>query len=245
MSHPQEEQIFAALYVDDDGQFVGLDEVQLMESPPPDRIDVLHAALGCSNLEISYKAAIVLAAWGDNKGFDALEHLVDMRIDKQGVCEPHRIYGYNNVFDSIAHAVYLFGDCGRRDRDQVRLYQKILALYGECDFESKLKYALLRVDFPELANNVESACKRSRDAGKLYLASQMLPVIARWAPARAWELLPAFWIDQKATPNPTVNIAEALAYFQSREAETILHHLANHCDKVVSMEARNVIDQLY
>lgn len=231
----------AALFTDEHGVVVGLDEVQLLEHPPEGRIAVLHEALGMDDLELRYRASIVLAAWGDDKGLNAIEDLIDIRIDELGVNIPHRILSYNNIFDELAYAVYLYGDVGQRTADQVRIYKKLLSIYGPCDFESKLKTALLCSEYKELFGDVENACRRSIDLGKKYLASQLLPVIARWDQATAWKLIPLFLEEAVVTPNPTANVVEALKYVEPSLGTPLLHQLVSHADSVVANEAKQLI----
>jgi hypothetical protein len=203
----------------------------------------LHAALGSDDLELVYRAALVLTAWGDDQGLDAIEHLIDSRIDAFGINVPHRIYGYNNVYDELAYAVYLFGHCQRRVTDQKRIFSKLLNLYGPYDYESKLKHALLKTDFRGLLADVEQASQRAMTFGKFYLASQLLPVIAKWNAGIAWRLFPLFLEMPIQTPNPAVNVAEALEYIDSDEARSQLRQLCHHPDPVVAGEASRVLKQ--
>lgn len=244
MPAPPKQQVEAALYEDDSGTMVGLDEVQLLETHSPDRVAILHAALRSQDLELRYRAALVLAAWEDDQGLDDIERLVDMRIDTKGVTVPHRIHGYNNIYDEFAYAVYLFGNASRRVADQKRIYSKLLALYGPCDYESKLKHALLRSDFRELLPDVEQACRRAVAADKAYLASQLLPVLAKWNPEVAWPLFPLFSHRSVQTPNPAVNVAEALKYIKTDSGYSLLQQLIQHPDLVVADEARQVMSEL-
>lgn len=244
MSSPTMQQMEAALYRDDSGEVVGLDEVQLLENPSPDRVAILHAALRSQDLELQYRAALVLAAWGDDQGLDDIEHLIDMRIDTEGVVVPHRIYGYNNIYDEFARAVYLFGHSGRQITKQKRIYAKLLALYGPCDYQGKLKNALLETEFRELLPDVEQACRRALRLGKHYLASQLLPVIAKWDSDEAWQFIGAFDTNTIETPNPVANVAQALRYIDSFDARSLLQELCKHPDVVVSDEAKKALSKL-
>jgi hypothetical protein len=217
MHTPSRKEIEAALYTDQSGNLIGLGEVQLLDDPPIERFDILQAALQSEDMEMRYRAAIVLAAWGDNQGLDTIEFLVDNRVDRY-VCVPHRIYSYNNVYDELAYGVYLFGHCGRRVPDQKRIYAKLLILYGPFSFESNLKYALLVRDFRELIPDVQQACQRALSFEKPYLASQLLPVLAKGSSELVWQFVPVFLDLRIQTPNPVTNVAEALGHINSGEA---------------------------
>lgn len=244
MSVPSKRLVESALFEDDAGTMVGLDEVQLLETHSADRVAILHAALRSQDLELRYRAALVLTAWEDDEGLDDIERLVDMRIDTKGVTVPHRLYGYNNIYDEFAYAVYLFGNANRRVPDQTRIYSKLLALYGPCDYESKLKHALLRFDCRILLPDLQQACQRAFAADKVYLASQLLPVLAKWDFDMALPLFPLFLHSSVLAPNPAVNVAEALKYVHSPSAYLLLKELVNHPDSVVADEAKHVISEL-
>ncbi len=244
MQIPSKKQIEDALYTDESGSLIGLDEVQLLDRPPLERFSILQAALESQDLEIRYRAAVVLAAWGDDQGLDAIEDMIDNRIDQKGICVPHRIHQYNNIYDEFAYAIYLFGHSGRRSSDLSRIFKKILQLYGPCRFESKLKNALLAREDRDIIPSIESACERALDSGEPYLASQLLPVLAKWEPEKAWSLVPLFTNQPSQTPNPIVNVAEALRYIHSKEARALLEEFCRNADSVVADEADKVIRDL-
>lgn len=151
---------------------------------------------------------------------------------------PHRIDGYDNVYDYLAEAVHLYG-LSSRDRDvRLRLFRKLLALYGECGFESRLKSALLRSDMIELLDEAKAALRRSLALAKPYLASQLLPVIARWRTEDALALTPVILAERGGVPNPAVNVAEALRYVPYGASGPLLAALAQDDDSVVADEAR-------
>ena len=243
MAVPSRQEIEAALYADESGETIGLDEVQILDNPSAGRISTLEAALSNEDIDLHYRAAFVLASWGNGRGLDAIERLVDAQVDRRGVNVPHRIYGYNNVYDEIAYALSLFGcsSIGRPD-DQKRIYAKLLGLYGPHEFESRLKGALLASEFRELLPDVEQALHRALKLGKRYLASQLLPVVAKWDSSTAWQLISSFQSVAIETPNPTVNVAEALRYINSDEARRMLRQLCQHADTVVAEEARESLE---
>ena len=147
---------------------------------------------------------------GDDQGLDDIERLIDLRIDTKEITVPHRIYGYNNIYDEFAYAVYLFRHSGRRVHDQKRIYSKLLELYGPCGYEWRLKSALLESGFRDLLPDVERACRRALAADRVYLASQLLPVTAKWVSERVWSLIPLFLRSLAQTPNPVAHVAVAL-----------------------------------
>lgn len=245
VSSPQE--IEDALYLDDSGEVVGLDEVQLLENPSLARVRTLESAFRGDDIELLYRAALVLSAWGNDKGLDAIERLVDSNVDRMGVNVPHRIYGYNNIYDEIANAVFLFGHSnGHRPSDKKRIYSKLLALYGPYDFESKIKHALLASDVRGLLPELQRAFERALELAKPYLASQLLPIITKNTPEEGWRLICLLLSRVTGeTPNPLVNVAEALAHVESQNSVALLRQLCQYPDSVVAAEAGRSLSILH
>ena len=102
----------------------------------------------------------------------------------------------------------------------------------------------MQSEFDELIDDVEEACRRSLDLGKEYLASQLLPVLAKWNSAVAFQLIPSFTHEAVFTPNPTANVVEALRYIEPSLRDSLLQRLTGHPDSVVANEAKQVIAEL-
>ena len=235
------------LYQDEDGHTVGLDEVQLLDPVPVGRIAPVRALLGGDDLYLTYQAALALTAWGDAAGLDKIEEFVDTRVDRKMEFAPHRIYDYDNVYDELAEAVYLFGLSSVDYRaDRVRVFRKLLALYGPCSFESGLKRALLRLDFPELASDVRAALERALEMGRVYLASQLLPPLARWEGEAARPLLARFLSAPREPrrPDPLLNVVEALGYLPGPDSRRQLQQYQQSQDPAVSDEASRALARL-
>lgn len=172
--------IYQALYTDEAGSVVGLDEVQLLDPVPAGRIPELLPLLAGSDLYLAYQAGLVLAAWGVEQGVDYLRHLVAIRIDKTAELAPGRLTGEDNVYDVIADALGLAVLSGYAEQPIESLLRSVLALYGECFFESKLKMTLLHRDFPELLLATKQAATLALEHDRYYQASQLLPVLAKY-----------------------------------------------------------------
>lgn len=232
------------LYEDDNGEAVGLREVQLLDPPPLSRVPALHNLLNHKDLIVVFDAALVLAAWGDKLGLDKLEEFIDSRIDELIELAPHPIEDYDNVYDVIAETVDLYG-LSRQDPDrQVELYRKLLKLYGVCRFRGDLKYALLDSDFRELLPWVKEAIGRALVHDEEYLASQLLPVLAKWDADEAERQLPRFIAMPTQTPDPACNVAEALGWINTPQSRRKLEDLLEHPDFAVVEEAELSIKRL-
>lgn len=226
------------LYADETGEIVGLDEVQLMDPPPVERFPAVRALLQEDDEHLVFEAAIVLAAWGDKVGLDRIEQMIDSRIHERTTLSPHRLHGYDNVYDELANAIYLFGMTTPGHEETIeRLYRKLLALYGPCGFESNLKRALLKSDAQELSDDVLAAIERAWNLGRPYLTSQLLPVLARWNPEHFWRLAPRF-VDASDEPPPVLNVIEGLEHVTGPDRDALLRKLSSHRDDRVAGAAR-------
>lgn len=238
------ERIEKLLYEDDAGDVIGLDEVQLLDPPPLSRVPELRELLTNPNLHWQYLAAQVLTAWGDDEGLRKIEQFVDMQIHTQDLFEPHRLHGYDNVYDELAYAVYLYGGTGKAVDAPERVYRKLLALYGPCQFESKLKYALMHVEFPKLAVDIQVATERALSFHRTWLASQLLPPLARRSPQAAASVIAQFPVVTGESPNPSENVAEALGYIDSADSRQQLKSLSASNDSRVRAAASAALQRL-
>jgi hypothetical protein len=172
--------IYSALYTDETGKEVGLDEVQLLDPIPVERVPKLIALLRNDDMYMAYQCALVLAAWGVKEGVAYLQHLIDSRIDKIVTFEPHRLWGQDNVYDVIAEALGIAVLSGYDKRKVVEIIEQVLRLYGECYFESKLKQVLINLEEPELLPSIKQAMQLALQHERYYQASQLLPVLAKY-----------------------------------------------------------------
>jgi hypothetical protein len=143
----------------------------------------------------------------------------------------------------MAGAVYLFGlSSAAYSEERLRVFRKLLALYGPCYFESRLKSALLKLDRAEaLVPDMRDALERAKSLGRVYLASQLLPPLARWTGEAVRPLLAGFSgppARGELAPDPRTNVAEALGYLPGLESRRQLERMAQSPDRPIAEEAR-------
>lgn len=172
--------IYQALYTNEEGQLIGLDEVQLLDPVPTGRIPALLPLLTTDDPYLAYQAGLVLAAWGVEAGVAYLRHLVDIRIDQTTELAPSRLTGEDNVYDVIGEALGLAVLSGYDEHAITTGLASVLGLYGECFFEGKLKNILLQLDLPNVLPAVKQAVQLALEHGRYYQASQLLPVLAKY-----------------------------------------------------------------
>ncbi len=148
----------------------------------------------------------------------------------------------------MAGAIDLFGLSSTEHRsDRVRILRKILALYEPCFFESKLKDALLDSDFSELVPDIHAALERALKLNRVYLASQLLPPLARSEGEAVRPLLERFSLPpsgREQSPDPRTNVAEALGYLPSLQSQQQLAVMVQSPEPVIAEEAQAALSRL-
>ena len=222
------------LYEDESGELIGLDEVQLLDPIPVSRIPALHQLINDEDLYLAYQATLIITAWGDVLGLRKIEEFIDNRIDEKIEIAPNRIYGYDNVYDELADAVGLFALSSNEFIDErKRIFRKLLDLYGEISFESKLKYTLLKSSFTDLLPNVEEATDRAYQAGKFYLSSNLLPILGKWNSPEFYKWMRIFAKMEDQTPNPKFNVVESLKYLPMSDRNEITNLIIKTSDQQI------------
>lgn len=235
----KEKEINHLLYEDEAGNVIGLDEVQLLDPIPTKRVELLRELLDNEDLYLTYQSALILAAWEDKEGLKMVESFIDNKIHLKQEISPHRLYGYDNVYDEIAWALYLSIDNDQKPSDYVfSLMKKLLKLYGPCDFEGSIKLCLLDIECSKIIDDIYEAFIRALDFNKEYLASQLLPVIAKWNHSKRWDIIQTILKADKQTPDPAHNVAQALGYINTDQSKKILLDLSKHSENSIVEEAQ-------
>lgn len=222
------------LYEDESGELIGLDEVQLLEPIPSSRIPALQQLLNGEDLYLAYQATLILTAWGYEIGLQKTEEFIDERIDKIIEIAPHRIYGYDNVYDELAEAVGLFAlSSNQLESERKIIFKKLLSLYGEMSFESDLKRQLLKSNFTELSPEVEQAVERAYNLGKFYLSSNLLHILGKWNSPEFYKWMKVFAKIEDQTPNPKFNVVESLEYLPMSDRSEIMNLLTKSSDQQI------------
>jgi hypothetical protein len=243
MLSPDSEE-YRLLYTDEFGDDVGLDEVQLLDPPLEERVPALIKILNSSDQYISYQSVLILTAWGKDIGLEKLEEFIDREEISDLGFSPNRITSEDNVYDELSYAVYLYGLSGG-DRDKMlRIFKKLLALYPKYFFESKLKHGLLKNEFIELLPSVENAINETISKGRLYQASQLLPVLAKLDPEKGWLVAQKFTDLSESVSNPAANVAEALKYCSANESQGLLQQYISSNSPGVAEEAWKSLEYL-
>lgn len=229
------------LYDDEDGMEVGLDEVQLLDDPAPKRVARLIALLEADDPYLVAQVTEVLAAWAVPEGLDSVEEAAKAGGPPGEPLTPHRLYGYDETLDRYAEAVKVALLNGASPTRVRRIYQQLLSVYGPVQFESRLKRALLKWKGEPLVAEVEQAIDRALGEGHPYMASQLLPVLARWDEGAFWAQLEHFEDLKPRTPDFRANIAEALGHIGGARARAQLEVLSGCDSAAVRDEARKAL----
>lgn len=243
---PDKDEVERLLYGDEDGEIEGLDEAQLIDPPPLERVPAVRTILyQHPDPTIRFDALLVLTAWGDDEALALIGQLLKSRDLDAYELAPDRITDQDNAYDELAGAVHIYTLTKEAASQPVLdLYRQFLSLYPHYFFRGKLKSALLKIDAPALVADVVAAIQGRMATGHVYQASQLLPVLARWDAAAAMAMIPPLLTRPAETPDPVNNVAEALGYIDSAESRRQLEAWLRHSDAAVVEEASRAFARL-
>ena len=229
---------FNLLYTNDQAEVIGLYEMQLLDQPLVDRVPLLVILLNSSDAFVAFQAAEILAYWGFLDGASYFDNLLDSWTIGGRDMYPHRIDGHDESLDRIARAIESYSSLPSGDRNiAISIYRKLLSYYGVVGFAYRLKYALMAWDGLEMVLETLAAIDRAETLGRYYLASQLLPPLARWQGDECLGILGRFNACDDY-PDPRINVAEALRYFVASTAFPLLIELSDDKNSLVADEAQ-------
>lgn len=132
----------------------------------PEIRKLLKPATNWKELYIPLEAAQVLASWGDDVGLEYLEYVVDLRPDKWGNGEPHRLREYDTTYEWITRAVAAYSsfhyDKTGKDIKRQRIcpiMKKILYLSSLMEFEFLYFDTIVRRRYTEYDEELKAYMK--------------------------------------------------------------------------------------
>lgn len=217
---------YKLLYCDDDGDLIMLDEVQLMDEVPAERIEPLRAMLNGDDVYASYQATLVLAAWADPVGLDAAASHIQNNVHEQQL-SPHRLLGVDTAYDEIAQAL-AYG-LNNADSAAVSIIEQaaktLLARYEHHYFRSGMRRLLNKLADADLLAEMTSAVQRTITTGNHYQAAELLVPISRIDPVQAWKLIDLFRTETGIEREAQPNVCDALAQIHTPESKALLESL--------------------
>lgn len=204
-----ENYIYNLLYSDENGQITTLDEVLLLDEFSQERVNSLIDLLNNADIYIAYQAMLILISWGVEDGLNKVNEFIDNKCDTLIEFEPHRIWGEDNVYDVISDALYISMMNGQSRNAILPILKKILSMYGDHFFESRLKTVLMKINSIELLQDIKNAIQSALENERYYQASQLLPVVTKLDKIYAEELLIHFESLAKNNNRILLNIKES------------------------------------
>lgn len=219
------ESINDILYKDSEGEYVGLDEVQLLEPYPIERVKPLINLLSNTDNSIALEAALILSAWGIKDGIDYLEKFIDQKNEADGFFL-HRIHGEDNVYDEIAHAIQLYFFSTKNYKRTLIILRKILELYGYFYFESYISHILFENEISkQLLMQIDNAIDIAIKENRLFQSSQLLPAYIKWGGQNYRSYIELYFKSFNTFPSPLINVAKALPFLSQEECNYFTHRL--------------------
>jgi len=233
---------YQLLYCDDEGEEVGLDDIFLLDPISADRLAATQSLLSDENPLIRFQAALILTAWGNDAGLDALETMIRQGGRDGFNLSLDRLTGEDNRFDDMANPIHYYAFFSDGDKSRtLHALGELLRIYPDHSFKSGLKYVLPFYTEPEISGKVREAIVQCQHSGRTYQASQLLPVLAKMDPEACWQLLPLFTQQPPQVPDPAANIAEALAHIHTPESDAMLNRYLTSTSPGVADAARQSI----
>ncbi len=244
MIDPKSE-IYLLLYTNEDGEEIGLEEVQLLDPPIASRISDLIELLSNNDIYIVYQSTLILASWGINEGIEKLEEFIDTKIHRIGRIDPDRINGRDNVYDNLSEAVDYYELSGGDTRIIERLYKKILNLFPDQFFRGRIQVALQSSSVTsKLLFEISTAIEKTVQ-NNLFQASLLLPALAKHDNKVAHEIIKRHFHPKKNLHKDAMeNVAEALQFIPSKESFDWLNTLLNSSKKLVVSKAETTLNIL-
>jgi hypothetical protein len=235
---------YRLLYCDEDGDGVGLDEVQLLDPIPSERLGPLRTMLVDSDPFVRFQATLVLAAWADPAGLTAAGNLIREQEIHQLGFSPHRLFATDTAYDQIADALYVGAGIAEPPELAIirRLTLELLDTFEFHFFRSGLRLLTERIEGPEFAAVISSAVRRAVAEGQYLKASEQMAAIARRQPGTAWSLVYLFVENGAIRDNVQANICDALAYVETKESRSLLNEMLASDVPGVEQAARRALE---
>lgn len=214
-----ESQAYRLLYCDDSGETVGLEEVQLLDPWPTDRLGPLRTLLVEGDPTARFHSMLVLVAWGDSVGLEAANRFLHNKQDDASGISTHRLHGRNLAYDELADALGL-SLANNVDRAEVTaLAVQLLQLFRTEFFESGLERLLSALADPELQDEILRAIGDVSSQGRVQEASELLPALASINPDLTWRTIHNMFSNQDGyLPEALTGIAFAFGRIKTSEA---------------------------
>lgn len=230
------------LYCDAAGEVIGLDEVQLMEPIPAERVVFLRELFASGSEYERYQAALVLVAWNDPDIFARLDWYLDQLMARSGeALSPDRLHSVDTACDWVAGALSISLLNGARVETVDYYTRKLLAGVTSQYYRSGLQSLLVKTTRPVLVADLEMALRGAFEAAQQSKAALFLEPIARVEPMLAWSLIATLPWDPAVRPSPMFEIADALAFIKSAESRQYLEWLLHDQGPGVADRAAKVL----
>lgn len=236
---------YRLLYCNQEGELVGLDEVQYLDPYPAERVQPLRALL-TGDPFVRYQASLVLAAWADPVGLDAIAAEIEAEVVHEHKLAPHRISDVDTVYDEYARALWVgLAEEGTPEQETIgSLALALLAIYEHHYFRTGMRLLAEWLNRPDEVSHIAAALQRAVANHQIAKASELLPAVAMNDPAQAWRLLNLFRTDSGVLPEAQANVCDALAHIRTPESRDLVTSLADSDVPGVRQAASEALQKL-
>ena len=170
-----------ALYIDDDGNDVGVDEVSYIEEPSDERTQTLAHTLTCPWHATAYRisAASLLGGWGDASALVYASVALSEYMPEAGLVSENRLGKYDDYPDLLAEIVVVHAEAAGVGELHLCLFDWILSTYHLLPMYSRFPYGLARLDVPQLRESLREAICSTLDQSDPVRAGWLLKAASR------------------------------------------------------------------
>ncbi|MCU0430588.1 MAG: hypothetical protein MUF42_11520 [Cytophagaceae bacterium] len=173
----EEHELYSLLYRDEEGELVGLEEVQLLDPIPVNRIPLLLNYISKEDEYVSYQIALVLTSWGQNQGLDWIMEKM-LNFDSKNSIDIDRFGEADLFYEKAIESIYFYTLSGGDRVAAINSIEKALDVFFEFYVNGRFRNALFKLKPFELKFKILNLFQFSLDKNKLDRIAALLPVVA-------------------------------------------------------------------
>jgi hypothetical protein len=233
-------EIYNALYSDEYGDIVGLDEVMTLDHPIQDRIVLLESLLNNEDLYVAYQSASILTAWGNNHGVDFLIQLIEKNVSSEINLAPNRFNNFDDIYDQIGSTVRLYELTEGNSEKVIKCYRLLLDKFPFNQFRGHFCDSLTNSDLSAfLHDELIESHELTYSRGYRFQASLLLPCIMKNFPEEGANLIDTYYLRSWDINQPEMEfVAESLGIGNATKFIPILEKLVSSKNQLTAEKAQ-------
>lgn len=239
-------EIFNALYSDEYGDIVGLDEVMYSDPPIESRTAFLTSLLDHTDPYIAFQSAMVLSSWGKREGIDYLTILLQKFLAHPASIHESDFFYLSEYLDTIGTASRLYELSGGDSEATRNCYLLLLKLFPTYSFKGHFCDSLTNSHLTTtLFQELIDAHNKTYSEEHFFQASMLLPCIMKHFPETGEEIIAEQYAGQENVDAPEMEfVAESLYYSTSQKFDALLRELIESKNILTAEKAQKALNRL-